>query len=152
METLTEIRECIRDANRVNETNMMLRMLTASQKYNLIQYMVTPWINSKHIDFEPDTDCVLLETDKAKLIKDIVYRYYKLTMDLTTRRREQVLARQVAIYFIRRHTRLTTSQIGGLFRKDHATVLHSLKAINDMLDWDKEFIHDFDAIDRRIHF
>jgi chromosomal replication initiator protein len=40
-----------------------------------------------------------------------------------------VWPRQVAIFLIRRYTRLSTIKIGLLFNRDHATVLQSLKAV-----------------------
>jgi chromosomal replication initiator protein len=57
-----------------------------------------------------------------------------------TRKREIVQARQIAMFFAKSLTKnsLATigSQIGG---KDHATVLHACKTVNNLIETDKRF-------------
>lgn len=51
-----------------------------------------------------------------------------------TRRSEIVLARQLAHYIAKHNTKLTLREIGyQIGRKDHTTVLHSIKVIDDYL-------------------
>ncbi|MDP2338048.1 MAG: helix-turn-helix domain-containing protein [Bacteroidota bacterium] len=59
---------------------------------------------------------------------------------IKTRKRETVLARQMAHFKSVRFTWHTLSAIGSYFgEKDHATVLHSVRSINNLLDTDYEF-------------
>ncbi len=49
-----------------------------------------------------------------------------------TRTKDIVLARQVAMYEIRRMTTLSLKEIGEVFQRDHTTVMHSLERIETM--------------------
>lgn len=61
-------------------------------------------------------------------------------MNVETRKREVVMARQFAQYKARKFTIEPLEFIGFYFgRKDHATVLHSKKTIEGLLQVDKEF-------------
>lgn len=52
-----------------------------------------------------------------------------------SRKREKVLARMVAMTYIRKNTSLSLSSIGELFgNKNHASVLHSIRKFDDLLD------------------
>ena len=70
-----------------------------------------------------------------------------------TRKREIVQARQIAMYFSKSFTKssLATigSQIGG---KDHATVLHACKTVNNLIDTDKRFRCYIDEIEKKLSF
>lgn len=72
----------------------------------------------------------------------------KEELQSTTRKFKCVIARQIVFeYLIRKQ--LSTSQIGKVFNRDHATVLHGVKQIRGLLKHDKEirFIkHRFDAL------
>lgn len=48
------------------------------------------------------------------------------------RNKEIVLARQVAMYEIRRMTTLSLKEVGDVFSRDHSTVMHSLERIETM--------------------
>jgi chromosomal replication initiator protein len=62
-----------------------------------------------------------------------------------------VQARQIAMYFAKNLTKssLATigSQIGG---KDHATVLHACKTVNNLIDTDKRFRGYIDEIEKKL--
>lgn len=79
---------------------------------------------------------------------DIDYRYY-LT---NSRKRELAYARQISMYFIKKFTQLPLELIGKKFSdKNHATVLHSIKTINNLMQIDKEVrkqIYDLDKVIR----
>ncbi len=76
-------------------------------------------------------------------IKKKVSAYFDLTEDdlvAKTRRREIVQARQVAMYFSREITKTSLASIGAqIGNKDHATVLHSCRAVENLMDTDKKF-------------
>lgn len=59
------------------------------------------------------------------------------TLQTTTRKREVVFARQLVMYFLRKHTNNTLLLASSYYNKDHATCLHSVKVINNLIDTDK---------------
>ena len=69
--------------------------------------------------------------------------YYKIPVDLMqgkTRKREVVQARQVSMFFSKSLTKASLSNIGShIGGKDHATVLHACKTVNNLIDTDKHF-------------
>ena len=87
-------------------------------------------------------------------IQKVVCDYFDMQVDVLrskTRKREIVQARQIAMYFAKTMTKtsLTSigSQIGG---KDHATVLHSCKTVNNLLETDKRFRVYIDEIEKKL--
>lgn len=76
---------------------------------------------------------------KEDIIIDAVIRYCGKNILLKTRKREFSEPRQLAMYFIRLNTKLHSTSIGKLFGKDHATVLHAVKTISDLINIDKAF-------------
>lgn len=69
----------------------------------------------------------------------------------STRKREVVQARQVAMYFSKSMTKSSLATIGSqIGDKDHATVLHACKTINNLLETDKRFRAQMAEIERRL--
>jgi len=57
-----------------------------------------------------------------------------------TRKREIVQTRQVAMYFAKKLTKVSLKGIGAqLGKKDHATVLHAWRTVNDLMETDRRF-------------
>jgi hypothetical protein len=56
---------------------------------------------------------------------------------LKVRKRELVFTRQAIFYFMRELTKESLAQIGAYYSKDHATVLHACKVINDLAETDR---------------
>jgi len=87
-------------------------------------------------------------------IQKVVSDYFNIPVDLMhskTRKREIVQARQISMYFSKNLTKsslaLIGSQIGG---KDHATVLHACKTVNNLLDTDKRFRLYIEEIEKKL--
>ncbi|MBR2196474.1 MAG: chromosomal replication initiator protein DnaA [Salinivirgaceae bacterium] len=87
-------------------------------------------------------------------IQKVVCDYFNLNTDAITsktRKREIVQARQIAMYFAKNMTKLSLatigSQIGG---KDHATVLHACKTVNNLIDTDRQFKGYIDEIEKKL--
>ena len=59
------------------------------------------------------------------------------TLAVKCRDRELVTIRQLAMYFCRKFTGASHQSIGSYYGKDHATCLHAVKAINNLIDTDK---------------
>ncbi len=55
------------------------------------------------------------------------------------RKREWVEARDIVFYILVRSCKWKTARTGMVYGKDHATVLHALKTIDNLLETDKEF-------------
>lgn len=62
------------------------------------------------------------------------------TFNSKTRKREVVFARQAAMHLCKKHTSQSVSRIGMYVGgRDHATVLHALKSVDDLLATDSNF-------------
>ena len=76
-------------------------------------------------------------------IQKIVCDYFDIpieTMKSKTRKREIVQCRQLAMYFSKQMTKNSLAMIGKhCGNKDHATVLHACKTVNNLADTDKRF-------------
>lgn len=87
-------------------------------------------------------------------IQKIVCDYFGLELNSLhskTRKREIVQARQVAMYFSKSLTNSSLSSIGTqIGKKDHATVLHACKTVNNMIETDKDFKNVIQEIESQI--
>jgi chromosomal replication initiator protein len=87
-------------------------------------------------------------------IQKVVCDYFGLPVDqmnTKTRKREIVQARQVAMYFSKKHTKSSLATIGlQCGNKDHATVLHACKTIANLIETDKQFRTFVMDIDKKI--
>lgn len=85
-------------------------------------------------------------------IQETVSDFYNVKRDLiqsASRKREIVQARQVTMFFIKKHTELSLSQIGiQVGNRNHATVLHACNTIRDLSEVDKGFRADIEEIER----
>ena len=87
-------------------------------------------------------------------IQKIVCDYFGLpleTINSRTRKREIVQARQLAMYFSKKHTKSSLATIGlHCGNKDHATVLHACRTVNNLLETDKRFRIYVEEIDKKL--
>tara|TARA_X000000368_G_scaffold387812_1_gene348836 strand:+ start:131 stop:1561 length:1431 start_codon:yes stop_codon:yes gene_type:complete len=76
-------------------------------------------------------------------IQKVVCDYFDIpieTMKSKTRKREIVQCRQLAMFFSKQMTKSSLAMIGKhCGNKDHATVLHACKTVNNLADTDKRF-------------
>lgn len=76
-------------------------------------------------------------------IQKVVCDYFDLPIEVMkskTRKREVVQARQIAMYFSKKMTKSSLANIGAhCGGKDHATVLHACKTVNNLAETDKKF-------------
>jgi chromosomal replication initiator protein len=84
----------------------------------------------------------------------IVAEYFNLkSFDITGNKRTKsiALARQIAMYLSRKTTRLSTTQIGTYFGdKEHGTVMHATKKIEDLISNDPKIKNDIDTLINKI--
>ena len=76
-------------------------------------------------------------------IQKIVSDYFQMdteTLRSKTRKRNIVQARQLAMFFAKKYTKASLASIGSqIGDRDHATVLHACKTVDNLLETDKEF-------------
>jgi chromosomal replication initiator protein len=76
------------------------------------------------------------------MIFDAVTKYYNVRLsDLQSKKRHKSIAfpRQVCMFLARRHTRYSLEEIGGYFGgRDHTTVLHAVRTVDQDMKDDKE--------------
>lgn len=63
-----------------------------------------------------------------------------------SRKREIVDARKLAVYFVKKGTRLSLSKTAVIFNKDHATIIHNCKGFEALYVTDKAFKHNADRV------
>jgi len=126
----------------------------------LISLLAQSTLNKKEITLELTKEMIdkLIKSTKREIsidyIQKVVCNYYNIGLEQLqskTRKREIVQARQVAMFFSKTLTKssLATigSQIGG---KDHATVLHACKTVNNLIETDKRFRLQVDEIEKKL--
>jgi len=87
-------------------------------------------------------------------IQKIVCDYFNMPIESIrskTRKREIVQARQIAMYFAKGMTKSSLATIGSVIGgKDHATVLHACKTVNNLIETDKRFRVFIEEIDKKL--
>lgn len=87
-------------------------------------------------------------------IQKTVSEYFHVGQDdlkAKTRKKEIVIARQVAMYFSKDYTNHSLKSIGYHFGgRDHSTVIHALQSVNDMMDTDAKFRYSVDELKKKL--
>jgi chromosomal replication initiator protein len=90
-----------------------------------------------------------------EFIQKVVCDYFDLPIDLMkskSRKREVVQARQIAMFFSKQFTKSSLANIGAQCGgKDHATVLHACKTVNNLIETDKQFKAYVDELEKKIN-
>lgn len=128
----------------------------------LISLLAQSTLNKREITLDLAKEMIdkLIKNTKREVsidyIQKVVCNYFDIGVEMIqskTRKREIVQARQVAMYFSKNLTKssLATigSQIGG---KDHATVLHACKTVNNLMDTDRQFRNQIEDIEKKLKF
>jgi chromosomal replication initiator protein len=115
----------------------------------LIGLLAQATLNKKAITLELAQSTLekLTNHNKRELSVDYILQavsdYFHIDANLVlsnTRRREVVQVRQVAMYFAKHLTNASLKGIGvQLGKKDHATVLHACRTVNDLMTTDRRF-------------
>ncbi len=87
-------------------------------------------------------------------IQETVSDYFNVPVEelkAKTRRKEIVVPRQIAMFIAREYTKNNLKQIGQAFGgRDHATVLHAIDSVKDLLNQDPSFKRSVDEITKRL--
>lgn len=96
-------------------------------------------------------------TSEKELFCEIVFReiqeHFFLDSDYVTnktRKREYVWARQIGMFLISKNGKINLSDIGRLYKKDHATVIHAKKAVSEQMDISKNTKQEIKLIESKI--
>ena len=99
---------------------------------------------------------VLNVLDRRVTIEEIqrkVAEHYNIRVaEMTSKRRDRPVARprQVAMYLAKELTTKSLPDIGRAFDRDHTTVIHAVKAIEQLREKDPEFKEDTDGLRRML--
>ena len=119
-------------------------------------------MNTTEITLELAKDALkdIINPDKPKeitpaLIIDIVAEHFHVTpADITSKKRnsEFVLPRQVVMYLCRNILEISLSNIGKILgKKDHTTIMHGIKKIEDEMTYNEEFRTNVEIIKKKIN-
>ena len=88
-----------------------------------------------------------------ELISETVARFYNIDEQLLygkSRKREISDARQLVMYLTKKKTQLSSTAIGLKLSRDHATVLHACKQIEQRLSIEKKVRHEVEMIENEL--
>jgi chromosomal replication initiator protein len=92
----------------------------------------------------------------VKNIRDLVCEYFKIpveSLQSSSRKREVVQARHIAMYFSKQLTQESLTTIGNsIGKRNHATVIHACKTVKDLMDTDKTFRGNVLEIEKKLTF
>ena len=120
------------------------------------------FITHKEVDIDMAQDIVskLIKTSSRTIsidkIQRVVCDYFELSLDVLhskSRKREIVQARQIAMYLAKNYTKNSLQNIGQqIGKRDHATVLHACKTVNNLMDTDKSFKSGLKELELKLKF
>ena len=93
------------------------------------------------------------EAPTMETIQRVVAEYYDIRFgDMTCKRRPQAIAfpRQIAMYLCRSLTENSLPSIGQAFERNHATVLHACRLIEDRAKSDQQFRQTLSVLNQRL--
>lgn len=87
--------------------------------------------------------------ESMRIIAAVVAEYYRVDLALLlgrTRSARIVEPRHIAMWLCLQLTPATLNKIGAAFGRDHGTVIHAKKAINDRLETEPGFVDHLDTL------
>lgn len=149
----------LQNKNEENEANIpydVMEFICTNIKNNvrelegvMISLIAESTINSRVIDTDLAKEVIEKFVSKVNKeitvenIKKLVADYFNMEIDqlhAKSRKRPIVIARQLSMYLAKNYTEETLKDIGRNFgNRDHSTVIHSLKTIQDMIDTQPKF-------------
>jgi chromosomal replication initiator protein len=87
-------------------------------------------------------------------IQRSVSEFFDVSIDALkdkTRKKEIVVARQVAMYFAKEYTNYSLKTIGQHFGgRDHSTVIHAIQSVNDLIDTNRKFKTSIEELQKKL--
>lgn len=128
----------------------------------LVSLLAQSTLNKKEITIDLTKKLInrLVKNSKREITIDFIEKtvcdYFNMPVNLInskTRKREIVQARQIAMYFAKSLTKQSLATIGAkIGGKDHATVLHACKTVNNLIDTDKRFQVYINELEKKLDF
>lgn len=87
-----------------------------------------------------------MERLKVDAIKNIVNTYYNIEVNSSLKTDQLVKARAICYKILKEDCHMSYTFIGFSFNKNHATIMHSIKAIKWMFQSDKKMERDYHNI------
>ncbi len=87
------------------------------------------------------------------LIGEMISREFNVSYkDLQSRSRKKIISfpRQVAMYLGRKHTEESLGDIGKIFNRNHATVIHAIKVVSELCRQDISVRRQVEILDRKM--
>jgi len=123
----------------------------------LTSLMAHSLINNREIDMaltrQIVSQAVRIENKQLSVenILDVVCKYFNLdktAIQMTSRKREIVQARQITMYLAKKYTTYSFAYIGKIVGgKDHATVLYACQTVKDQIEINKSFRSTVESIE-----
>ncbi|MCV6631328.1 MAG: chromosomal replication initiator protein DnaA [Flavobacteriaceae bacterium] len=126
----------------------------------IISLIAQASFNKKEITLELATQIVekFVKNTKREVsidyIQKVVSEYFEMnveTLQSKTRKRHIVQARQLAMFFAKKYTKASLASIGSqIGKRDHATVLHACKTVDNLAETDKQFKKYIDDLTKKL--
>lgn len=126
----------------------------------IINLIAQSSLNRKDIDLDLAKQALsnIVQDIDVEVNIDYIQKYVSNYFDVTienlkakTRKREIVVARQVAMYLAKEFTNMSLKSIGYHFgNRDHSTVIHAITTVNDMMDTDAKFLSTMEDILKKV--
>jgi chromosomal replication initiator protein len=110
-------------------------------------------IDLAKVSLEPEGTTLRPQVTMAVIVEAVCNHYGVKLTDLQSKRRQKsiVLPRQTCMYLARRFTRYSLEEIGGHFGgRDHTTVMHAIRTIEEDREQDPEFARVVQALEDQI--
>ena len=122
----------------VANASFLGRKITTSLAKEILKVYVQLYQKEITIDHIIEVVCEYLNLDFARF-------------NSTERTREIAQARQIAMYLAKQHTKAPLTTIGAAIGgRNHATVLHSCKAVSNLIETDKAFRRMVEEIEKKV--
>ena len=93
-----------------------------------------------------------LDIERANKIISIVNDYFEIKKEIRSKKLGIVVPRQIAQYFVRKKLKLPYQLIADIYGKNHATMLHSCRKIEESYIYDTEisyYLSDINSLIRK---
>ena len=87
----------------------------------------------------------------VELIKNLVESEFNLQLIRKTRKREYIEARAMYYMLLREKGRMTVCDISKTLDKNHATILHVLKGLRNLMSYDTNLKSIYDSLEERVN-
>lgn len=83
-------------------------------------------------------------------IKEIINKYFELDISKKTRQREYIEARFIYFTLVKKYTGLSLAAIAETTNQNHATVLHGIRTLRNLMRQDKRLTFNYKLLDNKV--